>query len=317
MMATPPVLFLIFNRPQETADVFERIRKQAPARLYIAADGPRPNIAGEQELCEETKRQVLTRIDWDCEVKTLLRQQNLGCKNAVWQAISWFFEQEEMGIILEDDCLPTDSFFTICAELLLKHKYNTQVMMIGGTSYQAKPMDVYSYYYSTYMHIWGWASWRRAWQYYNAELNGFDETECLQILAKNLPDKREQGLWRMNLQHIINGFDTWDYQWQYSIWKNNGLTIIPWKNCITNIGFGPRATHTFATESAQARLKSFEITGPIKHPNTIQLNKKADRYERYTVLLSSPAAYFLQRALQPLKNIIKRVLRPYFNITRS
>ena len=169
-MNISPILFLIFNRPETTKKVFSAIKEVQPPRLYIAADGPRSEQPDEADHCE-LARTIATKVDWDCEVKTLFRDQNLGIRIAVSQAIDWFFEQEPEGIILEDDCLPDQSFFWFCKELLEKYRNDTRIMHIGGTNFQfGKNRTNYSYYFSRYAHIWGWASWRRAWEYYDEKL---------------------------------------------------------------------------------------------------------------------------------------------------
>ena len=158
---TTPVLFLIFNRPDTTKQVFSAIQKARPPRLYVAGDGPRPEQSNEAEICEIV-RSIATNVDWDCEVKTLFRDHNFGCRLAVSQAISWFFENEPEGIILEDDCLPSQSFFWFCQELLEDFRNDKQVGAICGfysNELDYKPSA--SYFFSRYMRVWGWAGWRR------------------------------------------------------------------------------------------------------------------------------------------------------------
>ena len=168
-----PILFLIFNRPDTTFKVFEEIRKIKPAKLYIAADGPRPNVIGEEEKCTAS-RNIIKQVDWDCDVKTLFREKNLGCKIAVSSAISWFFENVEEGIILEDDTFPTQSFFWFCQELLDFYRNDSRIMHISGNNFQlGKIRGEGSYYFSKYNHIWGWATWKRAWRFYDVSLNTF------------------------------------------------------------------------------------------------------------------------------------------------
>ena len=176
-----PVLFLIFNRPETTEIVFSVIRKAEPPRLYVAADGPRPDYPNDAESCEIV-RAIATDVNWDCKVKTLFRDQNLGCKLAASKAIDWFFEQELEGIILEDDCLPDQSFFWFCQELLGKYRDDTRIMHIGGTNFQfGKERTKYSYYFSRYAHVWGWASWRRAWKFYDVEMKNWRDCRKLSI----------------------------------------------------------------------------------------------------------------------------------------
>lgn len=163
MKKTQAVLFLIFNRLDTASRVFEAIREARPFRLYIAADGPRLHKLGELEACISVRR-LVTQIDWPCEIHTLFREQNLGCARAVKEAIDWFFEHEEEGIILEDDCLPRPEFFSFCSEMLDRWRNNKEIMMISGTNYLfGKISSSYDYYFSHFAAIWGWATWKRAW----------------------------------------------------------------------------------------------------------------------------------------------------------
>lgn len=171
-----PVLLIIFNRAHTTQQVFDRIRQVKPKKLYVAADGPRPHVGTDAERCAETRR-IVEQVDWDCEVKTLFQEQNLGCGVAPSRSISWLFEHEEYGIILEDDCIPSRSFFWFCQELLEKYKYDTRVMHISGNNYLdgwRRDSD-YSYYFSDKVNSWGWATWRRAWQLYDFHLGSYPE----------------------------------------------------------------------------------------------------------------------------------------------
>jgi GT2 family glycosyltransferase len=160
------ILILLFNRPETTIRVFDKISQIKPQRLYIASDGPRKNFDGEKEKVKKV-REIATRVDWPCEVKTLFRNENLGCKKGVSSAITWFFEQEEQGIILEDDCVPNLDFFTFCESLLDRYAEDERVSVITGNNFQNnKWRGDASYYFSKYNHCWGWASWRRSWKDY-------------------------------------------------------------------------------------------------------------------------------------------------------
>ena len=166
---TTPVLFLVFNRPDTTEKVFEAIRQAKPQKLFVAADGPRGNRLGEKEKCEQV-RKIATTVDWDCEVKTLFREKNLGCKFAVSSAIDWFFKNVEEGIVLEDDCLPSQSFFWFCQELLERYRNDERVMLIGGNNRGVDFLKNHSYFFSKYVQIWGWATWRRSWEKYDSKI---------------------------------------------------------------------------------------------------------------------------------------------------
>ncbi|QJD78684.1 hypothetical protein [Spirosoma rhododendri] len=273
-MPTAPVLFLIFNRPDTTQQVFERIRQARPARLFVAADGPRPTRPGEAALCEQT-RQIARQVDWPCEVKTLFREENLGCKRAVSSAIDWFFSQVDAGIILEDDCLPEPTFFSFCTDLLDRYRDDDRVMHISGITFQAR-RDVTagaSYYFSGFASIWGWATWRRAWQRYTV-----DPAENARHVSLTAPYFNQRLRWILN--EVITGrLDTWDVQWLVAIRRYNGLSIVPRISQVTNIGFGLGATHTVRKPRWLADLFTEPLEQPLVHPPTVAINTDADWYD--------------------------------------
>lgn len=283
---TPPhplntaVLFLIFNRLDTTKQVFEAIRQAKPRRLYIAADGERKTREGEAEKVRSVREFIVSSIDWECQVKTLFREENLGCKYAVSGAIDWFFANEEMGIILEDDCLPSQSFFWFCEELLEKYKDDMRVWHIGGSNFQngIKRGDG-DYYFSKYNHVWGWASWANRWRMYDREVKDLNLFIKEDLISTVFIDKKWQQKWIKLFYEVKNNkIDTWDFQWQYSIWINSGLGILPNINLISNIGFNSDATHTSDSTSVMSNRDNFEIT-ICQHPKNIYLNTIADDYE--------------------------------------
>ena len=272
-----PILFLIFNRLDETAIVFEEIKKIQPLKLYIAADGPRLDKENEIYLCEETKK-VIDKINWPCQVYTLFRKENLGCKLAVSSAIKWFFENEEMGIILEDDCVPNKSFFSFCKEMLNFYKNDNRIMHIGGTNLVCQNIEINtSYYFSKMIHVWGWATWRRAWELYDIQMNDLYKFEKDKI--DNIFNVKKHGKhWIKRFKNVQNGLvDTWDYQWVYSVWNNNGLSVIPNKNLIKNIGFNSNATHT-KEEGFFSNMIQSELTLPYIFPTNKIQNYILDNY---------------------------------------
>ncbi|MES2727174.1 MAG: nucleotide-diphospho-sugar transferase [Bacteroidota bacterium] len=274
-----PILFLIFNRPETTQLVFNAIRATKPTKLYIAADGPRKDKVGEDKLCEQTKA-IIKQVDWECNVQTLFRENNLGCRIAVSSAISWFFENEEQGIILEDDCLPNPSFFTFCETLLNYYQNDDSIMHIGGTNFQKgiKRGDG-SYYFSNYNHIWGWASWRRAWKLYDLNIKSYSDEIIKETLTKTFDTKKEQNYWIKVFQTLkADLLNTWDYQWTYTIWKNRGLSILPNKNLVSNIGFDNNGTHSTGINYLGLGNMSTEKMEEIIHPSEKKINKTADKF---------------------------------------
>lgn len=277
-MFNTPILFIVFNRPDVTVQVFSKIRETKPKYLFIAADGPRSEKDGEAELCKQT-REILQDIDWPCELKTLLREENLGCGKAVSEAITWFFDNVEQGIILEDDCLPNQSFFTYCENLLDYYKNEPRVMHIGGTNSQfGKIRGKYSYYFSKYPHIWGWATWKHSWEKYKYSFSKDDDKKLDNIFKSYHFTQKEIEYWKHHWD-IVNGenkINTWDIQWTFTCWFNNGITIVPNTNLITNLGFSSNATHT-KSDSDLANLPTKDI-GIIEHPTSFSIDVKADDY---------------------------------------
>lgn len=275
----PPVLLIVFNRPETTRHVFQEIRRAKPARFYIGADGPRSDRAHEAERSAEVRR-IVTEVDWPCEVKTLFRAKNLGCRAAVSEAITWFFEHEEGGIILEDDCLPNTSFFAYCGQLLERYRTDDRVMHISGWS--PRPVDdsvPFSYTFSRYPRAWGWATWRRAWAKYRPEPTAWSEAAEQQFLIRMFEgQKRLARLWARTFNSVYAGrIDTWDYQWVLSCWLNDGLSIAPKFNMVRNIGFGADATHTTDEKDDRRNLKVMETPFPLVHPPRICRNPERDR----------------------------------------
>ncbi len=278
-----PVLFLVFNRPNETFKVFEQIRLAKPKQLFIAADGPRSNKKDERTLCEQT-RSVVELIDWDCDVRTLFRDENLGCGRAVSSAIDWFFETVEEGIILEDDCLPDPTFFSFCSELLDYYRDNDEIMHISGSNHQLGHWrGDGSYYFSNFVHIWGWATWRRAWTCYDFECKALDGdiTQKLPLIP------------RVMLKQTIAGkIDTWDFQWYYAVKKQNGIGIIPNMSLVKNIGYDINSTHTNKIPSWFLKMKYGKIA-KIIHPENSSIDVIADKFSEKTLSWDSFKAYIL------------------------
>ena len=274
-----PILFLVFNRPGTTKKVFERIKEIRPSKLFIAADGPREGKEGEEEKTETVRRLILDGIDWPCEVKTLFRFHNLGCGNAVSTAITWFFDNVEEGIILEDDTFPDPSFFNFCKILLEKYRHDNKIKVIGGNNFQnGKWRGDGSYYFSAYSHIWGWASWKRVWKEYDFKLSGLNNESIDAVLEYYFKKKVVIEYWKkVFLQFKTVPVDTWDYQLAFSIWKNKGFSILPNKNLVTNIGFGESSTHTTNPNDKTSNMPVDSIID-IDHPAKVEINTKADLY---------------------------------------
>lgn len=251
-----------------------------PSRLYVAADGARSDRKVEAEQCAEVRR-IATEVDWPCEVRTLFRDTNLGCKKAVVDAITWFFHHEPEGIILEDDCLPDPSFFPYCSELLEKYRDEPKIMTIGGNYFafngQMSEIEESSYFYTRHIEVWGWASWRRAWNLYDAEVSAWGIIPADWLLGIGGYSQDFKSHWTKIFNSVYNNeIDTWDYQWVFTIWYNEGLSILPTKNLVTNIGFNSDATHTKLGDGFFDSLPLQQMKFPLKHPLLMEKNNNMD-----------------------------------------
>jgi hypothetical protein len=274
-----PVLFVVFNRIDTTSIVFESIKHARPKKLYIAADGPRPNNASDAEKCQLI-RDLVVKVDWDCELKTLFREENLGCGLGPAGAYDWFFENEEEGIILEDDCLPDPTFFQYCQEMLEKYRHDTKIMHITGSNFQKGWQNDkdYSYYFSSYPHEWGWATWRRAWKLYDFKVEKYPELDEKNYFKGYFDSwfERKYRLAKIARSYNNPNANWWDYQWSFALFSHSGLSIIPNVNMIENIGFGADATHTLSTSDELKQNKIHPIQFPLKHPSFIIRDNKSD-----------------------------------------
>ena len=271
-----PILFFVFNRPDTTQKVFEAIRNIRPRYLYVAADGPRLHVDGEVEKCRQAKA-VLEQIDWECEVKTFFQTENHGSTIAPFTFIRWFFEQEEMGIVMEHDCLPDNDFFFFCQEMLIRYKNDDRIGIVCGSNFDNSKMCPYSYYFTANVFIWGWASWRRAINLYDVSLENFSKKELNIVLKKYFDAKSEHAFWHNNYRELKQGkLRTWDYQLAFSIWRQGMLSVIPSKNLVSNIGFGDGAMHTTDVKSPLSNRKREPIF-PLIHNPEVKRNLESER----------------------------------------
>jgi hypothetical protein len=277
-----PVAFIIFNRPDTTARVFESIRHAQPSKLLVIADGARPDKIGEAKKCAAT-RAIIDRVDWDCEVITNYSDVNLGCKLRVATGIDWVFQQVEEAIILEDDCLPEPSFFPYCDELLERYRHDTRIMFISGDNFQfGRRRTTDSYYFSQFNYMcptWGWATWRRAWQYYDVNIELWETIRDDKWLEDILGDSPALEVWKRKFQSVYDGkCDTWDYQWILTCWVQNGSIVMPNVNLIGNIGYRADATHSKTLTGEFANMPVEAMPFPLQHPKFVIRDARADRY---------------------------------------
>jgi hypothetical protein len=273
-----PIVFIIFNRPEKTEAIFESIRLARPEQLFIIADGPR----NEAELSKCLSARAITEnIDWPCEVRRQYLKKNRGVRYAPPEGISWVFEHVDRAIFLEDDCLPNPSFFPFCEELLERYKDDERIMHISGNNFE--PLGKYSsedsYWFSHIPYLWGWATWKRAWKFYDPSMHDWPQIRNSEILKKAFPDKAVLNRWQYVLDNYFTGKAySWDGPWVIACLEREGLCINPGTNLVTNIGFGSEATHSSSTDDWRSEWPTYSLNFPLIHPHRIEADEKRDAY---------------------------------------
>ncbi len=297
-----PVLLVIFNRPEATQKVFEAIRKARPEKLFVSADGPRADRPDEAEKCEEA-RKIATAVDWPCEVKTSFQDRNVGCGRSPSKGITWFFQHVEEGIILEDDCLPADSFFQFCNILLDRYRTDNRIMAISGCNMlSGQTPSNSSYFFSNHNYIWGWATWKRAWQHFDFKLKlypYFSEKDYFKNYYAT-PYESDYMNYVLRKSYRYNEqISWWDYQWDFARKINSGLVIVPEKNMVINLGLGSDATHTVETNGIGSHLKLEETELPLVHPEFVMTNIKHDNamFKKYFTTRLSRAKVMIKKII--------------------
>ena len=297
-----PVLLIGFNRPDTLIDVFNQVKCVEPLKLYIAIDGPRFAKGEKEKELVMRSRSIINQIDWQCELHTLFREQNRGCGYGPSEAISWAFENEDRLIVLEDDCVPTQSFFRFCDEMLERYKDDTRVNIISGRSHHqgSKFFDNQDYIFTHYAHTWGWATWKRAWKQFDMKMSDYPSFVKNGGTNNVFYDKKEAEFWEKQFENVYNNIEkevshSWDMQWVYARLKEGGLGIVPACNMISNIGAG-NGTHT---SSGFKDIPTEEMQNPIRHPHFVSLIKEyEDLHFSSHVCKSSP---FWERFINLIK----------------
>lgn len=296
-----PIGFFTFNRLDTASEVFEEIRKVKPEKLYLISDGARDNRPKEREKVDQIRNFIERKINWPCSVAKNYAPRNMGCKDRMASGITWLLDNEEMAVILEDDCKPTQEFFRYAEEMLNRYKDDERVMLVSGSKLMTDYTMNSSYTFSRYAMIWGWATWRRAWSKYDIDIKSWRR-------AKQMGSLKKYYTWlgyikaAKDFDSVYNHQkDTWDYQWAYAVLENDGLDIIPSVNMIENLGFGREdATHT--TDSTSQTFVCGTLGFPLKHPDKVEWDEKYDKdFQRYEWGILA----VLKKAIRRLKKIKK------------
>ena len=320
-----PIALFSFNRPHLSAQVLQRISSIKPTKLFLVTNGPRKGHSQDIPLCQKVHK-VISNIDWDCDVHTNFSDTNIGCRKRISSGIDWVFEHVEEAIILEDDCLPEISFFQFCSEMLKYHKNEPRIMMISGNNFlPQKEWKENSYFYSHIGFIWGWATWRRAWQeHFDVNIKDWPMLKYDRSFRKAFGSRRKYRHYKRAFDMICNGLDTWDYQWNYAMRKNKSLCVCPRVNLVANIGFGKDSTNTCG-DPKQSYVQTQNICFPLKHKNNLRINLKKERYlfchhqdlrgTSFKVWLIDMKLNLAECLPVGLKNVIKMILRNFKRIS--
>jgi hypothetical protein len=300
-----PVVLAIFNRPETTARVFEQIRGARPQRLLVIADGPRPGREYEARSCREA-RAVVESVDWPCQVSTNYSDHNLGCRVRLSSGIDWAFDLVEEAIVLEDDCVPHSSFFGYCEELLERYRRDERVMHISGDNFDSLSRNsgrltrlhdslrdrlAASYTFTRYPHVWGWATWRRAWARYDVDMMAWLSPDVRGAVLDSFTDPSERSFWQSTWDEVSRGeIDTWDYQWAFACISSGGLSAMPRRNLVSNIGFGGAAARTTDSGHQLANLPVEGTRLPLRHPRAVSADEAADAHSARLFFGRSPAS---------------------------
>jgi hypothetical protein len=268
-----PVVLIVYNRPELTTRVVNALAAVRPRRLLVIADGPRSRA--DERSCAQV-RALFERIDWECDIDRDYADANLGVRLRPPTGLDWAFRRVPEAIVLEDDCVPHPSFFGFCAELLAHYRNDERVMQIAGANFQrGRRRSEHGYYFSLYHNIWGWATWARAWRHYDVEIERWPELKAAGLLESLPIGAAARRYWTRIFDSIRSGRAvSWDFQWQLAMWSQYGVAAASDVNLISNIGFGPSASHTTVhTWHADMLAEAVTVRG---HPPGVVPSRDAD-----------------------------------------
>lgn len=272
-----PILFLAYNRPSETKRSFQHIEKIRPTKLYVSLDGPKEGDSEDIVKCKQVE-EIVKQIKWPCEVRYLKQEENLGCRAGVNTALNWFFTNEEMGVIIEDDILVSVNCFNFICTMLKTYENDSNIMLVTGCNNLNTYKSKHSFHFSRIGSVWGWGSWRKAWETHDPEMKNWPDIKKSKILFKKLPPEQARHRERTGDLVYSGQISSWSYPFTITRIINDGYSIVPSKNLIVNIGFNENATHTKTSNSVFEKLSTHKIEiANIQHPNLIKPDKRFDK----------------------------------------
>ena len=300
------VAVIVFNRPKHALELFNKIYEYGPRKLFVIADGPRPNINSDKELTDHSRR-LVDGFSWSCPVYKNFSDINLGLRERIRTGLDWVFEQVDRAIILEDDCLPDDDFFRFCELMLVRYSNNSAIGAITGNNHQrGKKVGSSSYYFSKYPHCWGWATWRRAWRFYDDDMSGLEEWLFSKPFHQFMRNPFERRFWRLMLKRTqLREIASWNFVWCYALWSSGMMTITPQQNLVSNNGFDQMATNTLNDKSEMSSMATGNLVFPLKHPNVVRLNHRADE-RAFSFVFYTGGRAIVVRFIAYLLNIFDR-----------
>jgi hypothetical protein len=277
---TTPVVVIVFNRPEHTALLFEQVRQARPTTLFVISDGPRASQLGEFELVHQC-REIFEKVDWECDVHLEYSDTNLGCRGRIVSGLDMVFSQVPEAIILEDDCIPHQDFFSFTSELLERMRGIENIFSIGGNIWEFPDrLTVESYTFGHFFSGWGWATWADRWHELDLTLHNWNELRTTDWLSTHVGSALEVVYWQKMFDLVsTNGNPLsfiWDYAVQFSMWKKNMLSVRPSTNLVHNVGFGSDATHTTTANPRISSREARPINWPLTHPREIVRNEELD-----------------------------------------
>lgn len=311
MNSKVPIILSVYSRPDLAEQVINAISFYKPKKIYVIADGPKD----EQDISKcITARNVIERIDWECDIRKNYSEKNLGPGVRISSGITWSFKTCDRAIVLEEDCIPHPSFFHYCEELLEKYRLNEKIGLITGTCFLDGTNTTDSYYFSNYPHLWGWATWKRFWDKYSYSISDWKELKRTTFVKEKVESKYYSKIWRSNFNQVMDGkIDTWDYQVIYLMWKNDQFGIVPKENLVRNIGFDSRSAHTKRPNKLFCSLKHHKLNFPLKHP--IEINRNLSNDKMHLLLLYGDKPTFLSLLIGRVYRFYKKSVF-YHNVSK-
>jgi len=302
-----PVAIILYRRPRLVGELLNILQAHQPERVWLIADGPKQENREEAGLCLEARREAERGITWDCRVRKIYAEKNLGLRRNVEQGLDALFTEESEAIILEEDCHPTPDFFPFCEAMLERYRNEPKVAGVSGNCFLPKTVTPSAdYFFSRYLHIWGWATWARSWNAYDREKWSWPAREYREFFPH--ANRTEENYWNRIFAGVSSGeINTWDYPWVSYFWKMGWVSITPAQNLVNNRGFGAEATHTKDRSVDVGIDREGPLPAPYRSPKHLGIDPDLDQqvFTRHYLKMEGKLSFW-PRLLRSLKKRLKR-----------